>query len=243
MPRPSQSQSRSSQRTRLDSTGSAESVDESHHVANVVKTILNLSINKAIIKRSDITTIALKSDNRLYNRVISDALEVLRDVYGYELVDVENKNQKSMILCSVLEPATFLELNDSYRRKYTFLFIVLGYIFMKNGTVPESILWEFLQTVGIDEQREHSYFGDVQKLYESFIKQAYILRTKQSVEGMNEESIFISWGARAQREVSKKEVLHSMCEMLKRKPTDFKNQYIEAYGMESTENDETMDDE
>ncbi|KFB39887.1 AGAP009490-PA-like protein [Anopheles sinensis] len=214
MPRASQSQKRLSQRSRRDSS-SPESADESHHVANLVKTILNLSINKAIIKRSDIVNIALASDNRLYNRVISDALEVLRDVYGYEVIDVENKNQKSMILCSVLEPATFLELNDSYRRKYTFLFIVLGYIFMKNGTVPESILWEFLQTVGIEEQREHSYFGDAQKL----------------------------WGIRAQREVSKKEVLHSMCKMLKRKPTDFKNQYIEAYGMESTEQDETMDDE
>uniref|UniRef100_A0AAG5D9M2 MAGE domain-containing protein n=1 Tax=Anopheles atroparvus TaxID=41427 RepID=A0AAG5D9M2_ANOAO len=239
MPRQSQSHSRSSQRSQIESSA-RESVDERHHVANVVKTILNLSINKAIIKRSDITAIALKSDSRLFNRVIAEATEILRDVYGYELIDAENKNQKSMILCSLLETGSLLELNESYRKKYTLLFIVLGYIFMKGGAIAEGLLWEFLHTVGIEEQGEHSYFGDVKGRYESFIKQAYILRTKKSIEGMSEESTFVSWGLRAKHEVSKKNVLDAFCKIIKRKPTNFKSQYIEAYGMEGAEGGEAM---
>uniref|UniRef100_A0A182SB36 MAGE domain-containing protein n=1 Tax=Anopheles maculatus TaxID=74869 RepID=A0A182SB36_9DIPT len=235
MPRPSQSQS---QRSQTDHNVSSQPVDESHLVRNVVKTILNLSINKSVIKRSDISSIALKGDSRLYNRIIPEAAEILHEVprnspvvYGYKLVDVESKGKKTMILCSTVETSSFAELNENYRRRYTLLFLMLGYIFMKNGTVPESMMWDFLQTVGIDEQQEHEYFGEPKKLLELFIKQAYVMRFKQSMEGMNEESIFLSWGVRANQEVSKRELLESMCKLMNRKPTDFKTQYIETQGL------------
>uniref|UniRef100_A0A182VUX1 MAGE domain-containing protein n=1 Tax=Anopheles minimus TaxID=112268 RepID=A0A182VUX1_9DIPT len=236
MPRQSQSQS---QRSVVDRNSSTQPMDESHLVRNMVKTILNLSINKWSIKRSEISSIALKGDARLYNRLIPEVEDILEEVYGYELVDIESKGQKSMILCSIIETSSMAELNENYRQRYTFLFLILGYIFMKNGTIPERLLWDFLQTIGINEQQEHSYFGDAKKLVELFIKQAYVMRFKQSMEGMNEESVFLSWGARANHEVSKKEILESVCKVMNRKPSDFKTQYIETQGL----NDMSVDDD
>uniref|UniRef100_A0A182JSZ7 cytidine deaminase n=1 Tax=Anopheles christyi TaxID=43041 RepID=A0A182JSZ7_9DIPT len=227
MPRPSQFQSQRSDADRLNST---QEVDQNHLITCLVKTILNLSINKSIIKRSDISHIALKGDSRLYNRLMPEVVDALHEIYGYQLIDVEGKGQKAMILCSTLETNTLDELNESYRKKYTFLFIILGYIFMKNGAVPESLMWDFLETIGIEEQQEHRFFGDPKKMFETFVKQAYVTRTKQSVEGMSEESIFLSWGVRANHEVSKRAVLDSICKLMNRKPTDFKTQYIETQG-------------
>uniref|UniRef100_A0A182NEH2 MAGE domain-containing protein n=1 Tax=Anopheles dirus TaxID=7168 RepID=A0A182NEH2_9DIPT len=238
MPRLSQSQTQQS-----NASLSTEALDESHLIVNMVKTILNLSMNKSVIKRTDISSIALKGDSRLYNRIMPEVEDILQEVYGYELIDVDSKGQKTMILCSTIETGTLLELNETYRRRYTLLYLILGYIYMKNGTVPESLLWEFLQTVGIDEQHEHAYFGEPKKLFESYIKQAYVVRFKQSMEGMNEESIFVSWGVRAKHEVSKKEMLESMCKLMNRKPTDFKTQYIETQGLSNTSSDDIEEPE
>uniref|UniRef100_A0A182S562 MAGE domain-containing protein n=1 Tax=Anopheles funestus TaxID=62324 RepID=A0A182S562_ANOFN len=236
MPRPSQSQS---QRSAVDRNSSTQPMDESHLIRNMVKTILNLSIHKFPIKRSEISSIALKGDTRLYNRLITEVENILSEIYGYQLVEVDSKGQKTVILCSTFGTSSFTELNENYRRKYTLLFVILGYIFMKNGTIPERLLWEFLHTIGVDEQHEHSYFGDAKKLLELFIKQAYIMRFKQSMEGMNEESVFLSWGVRANHEVSKREIFESMCRLMNRKPSDFKTQYIETQGL----TDESIDDE
>ncbi|XP_053677629.1 non-structural maintenance of chromosomes element 3 homolog [Anopheles nili] len=229
MPRASQSQS-----LFAESSDSLESPVETHLIVNMVKTILNLSINKAVIKRTDIINIALKGDIRLYNRIIPEVIDILREIYGYELIEIESKSQKTMILCSTLEPGSLLELNESNQRKFTFLFLVLGYIYMKNGIVPENLLWEFLHTIGIEEQQEHSYFGEPKKIFESFIKQAYVMRFKQSMEGMSDEVVFVSWGVRSKHEVSKKEMLESICKIMKRKPSDFKTQYIETQGLPNT---------
>ncbi|XP_053666111.1 non-structural maintenance of chromosomes element 3 homolog [Anopheles marshallii] len=240
MPRQSQSQS---QRSQVDRNISTQPMDESHLVRNMVKTILNLSINKSAIKRSEICSNALKGDGRLYNRLIPEVQEILGEIYGYRLVEVESKGQKTMILCSTIGTSSMAELNDNYRRKYTFLFVILGYIFMKNGTIPERMLWEFLQTIGIDEEQEHSYFGEPKKLLELFVKQVYVLRFKQTMEGMNEESVFLSWGARANNEVSKREIFESMCKLMNRKPSDFKSQYIETQGLTDTSMDDELESE
>uniref|UniRef100_A0A182PA83 cytidine deaminase n=1 Tax=Anopheles epiroticus TaxID=199890 RepID=A0A182PA83_9DIPT len=236
MPRLTQSQS---QRSDVDHISETQEVDEDHLITCMVKTILNLSINKLMIKRSDISHIALKGDSRLYNRLMPQVVDLLHEIYGYQLIDIESKTQKQMILCSSFETSSLDELNDCFRRRYTFLYLILGYIFMKNGTVPENMLWDFLRTVGIEEQQEHPCFGDPHKQIEMFIKQAYLMRVKQTVEGISEESIFLSWGVRANHEVSKRAVLESMSKLMNRRPTDFKTQYITIQNetLETTDDD------
>ncbi|XP_050101417.1 melanoma-associated antigen D2 [Anopheles aquasalis] len=239
MPRPSQSRASASQPLSISQVQASQSseavVDITSYVTAVVKAILNLSCNKAIIKRADLVNIALKGNGRLIGRVLQEAVVELKDIYGYELIEVE-KN-KTMILCSTLPCGSMDELNDADRRRYIFLYLILGYIFMKNGSVPETIVWEFLETLGIEEQQEHNYFGDVKKMYDSFFKQLYLARTKQVLEGLNDDVMLISWGVRSKHEVSKKEILEGFCKVMNRNPVDFKTQYIEANEHDHVEDD------
>lgn len=89
----------------------------------------------------------------------------------------------------------------------TLLFIVLSYIFIKGASVSEGkwddrtsttptqysvlflegVLLNFLESLNIDADREHNYFGDVKKKLETFRKQLYLKREKTESESTNEE--------------------------------------------------------
>ncbi|XP_052867396.1 non-structural maintenance of chromosomes element 3 homolog [Anopheles cruzii] len=227
----SQSQLQTSQENQSSSPDSQATQNNTHLINQLVKAILNLSCNKAIMKRADIIKMALKGNGRMFGKLFNEVNDLLKEVYGYELIEVD-KN-KNLILCSTIAPASMFDLNENYRKSYTFLYLILGYIFMKSGSVPETLLWEFLQKVGIVRGEDHPYYGEPEKLFETFLKQAYLARTKQTIESFNDDFICITWGVRAQHEVSKKQVLDSLCTTMNRNPMDFKSQYIEAEGLVS----------
>lgn len=49
------------------------------------------------------------------------------------------------------------------------------------------MLFNYLERIGIDIDKEHEYFGDVKKCLERFRKQLYIKREKKVSEASNEE--------------------------------------------------------
>lgn len=152
------------------------------------------------------------------------------------------EHNKTYLLVSNLPCASILELNEDYRRKYTLLYLVLGYIFMKNGSVPEQGLWDFLAKLNIKEEEEHVFFGSVRKLItETFLKQAYLVRVKQVVEGMNDDRFFYSWGVRAEHELSQKDILESICKMLGKPSICYVTQYTAVYGDRMNNDDEPME--
>nr|XP_019534000.2 non-structural maintenance of chromosomes element 3 homolog [Aedes albopictus] len=223
--------------------GSSSSVDVEldHMVINLVKTVLNLSVNKHLIKKADLVKNALGGNGRLFAKVIEQAKEELADVFGYKLVETERN--KSFILVSTVTCGSVMDMSEDYRRKYTLLYLVLGYIYMKNGDVPEQGLWDFLAKLNISDEGEHSFFGDVRKLItETFVKQAYLVRTKQVVEGMNDDRFFYGWGARAEHELSKKDILESICKLMGKPSICYITQHAAAYGLnDDDEGDESMD--
>lgn len=80
-------------------------------------------------------------------------------------------------------------------------------------------------------------FGDVGKLVrETFSRQLYLKRTKVEIEGVNEVQIHVAWGARAEKEFDKKEVLKAVSELMNKSPATFINQYHEAHGEEPANN-------
>lgn len=58
---------------------------------------------------------------------------------------------------------------------------------MKNGSVYETSLYNFLEKLDIHEKIEHYYFSNVKKKIDLYIKQLYIKKEKETVEGMHEE--------------------------------------------------------
>lgn len=206
-------------------------------VISMVKVVLNLSVTKHPIKKQALVKHALAGNGRAFAKVIERATNELAHVYGYKLVETERN--KKYIVVSTITSGSVLDLTEKYRRTYTLLYLILGYIFMKSGDIPEQGLWDYLAKLHITNDRKHAYFGDVRKLVtQTFIKQAYLVRTKKVVEGMNEDRIFIGWGVRAEHELSKKDILESMCKLLGRPSICYMAQHTAAYGPMRNEDDE-----
>ncbi|XP_055616171.1 non-structural maintenance of chromosomes element 3 homolog [Toxorhynchites rutilus septentrionalis] len=209
-------------------------------VVGMVKAILNLSVNKHPIKKADLVQSGLGGNGRMFAKVIGQAISELSDVYGYKLVEIERN--KTFIVVSNIASGSMWDLSEDFRRKYTLLYLVLGYIFMKNGSIPEQGLWDFLTKLNIHEGEEHQYFGNVRKLItETFLKQAYLVRSKQIVEGMNEDRYFYSWGVRSDHELSKKDILESFCKLMGKPSVCYITQHTAAYGADNDVEDDSME--
>lgn len=64
------------------------------------------------------------------------------------------------------------------------------------------------------EGDDHDYFGDVKKLItETFVRQLYLKREKIVVETGGGEKFEYSWGARANLEFPKKDILDTVAEV------------------------------
>ncbi|XP_062562300.1 non-structural maintenance of chromosomes element 3 homolog [Armigeres subalbatus] len=222
-----QERGRTSSQQQQDGT---DDVEQDQMVINLVKAILNMSCNKHQMKKPDLVKNALGGNSRIFPKIIGQVMRELTEVYGYKLVETERN--KTYILVSTITCGSILDMNDEYRKSYTLLYLILGYIFMKNGDVPEQGLWDFLDKLHISSEDHHSFFGDVPKLIkETFIKQAYLVRTKQVVEGMNEDRYFYGWGKRAEYELSKRDILESFCKLMGKPSVCFITQHTAAYGM------------
>lgn len=212
--------------------------DFDEYVVNTVRVVLNLSVNKHPIKKTDVVKNALAGNGRVLPKILPQVIAELEDVYGYKLVETERN--KTFLLVSKLASGSVLDLSEDFRQKYTLLYLVLGYIFMKNGNVPEQGLYDFLEKLNIPTNgEEHRFFGNAQRLItETFVKQAYLVRSKQVVEGMNDDRFFFSWGARADHELSKKDILESICKLMGKPTVVYVKQHMAAYGGNDEDEDE-----
>lgn len=108
------------------STKPTQAVDQKTSVDNMVKTLLNLSATKHIIKR--------QGDAEVFKL----CKEQLKEIYGLEVSEVGTSSSKGWIVYSGLTAGvTSLQFLSENRREITFLFIILSYIFMKGGEVQE----------------------------------------------------------------------------------------------------------
>ena len=149
-------------------------------------------------------------------------------------------------MVSTVRTANVAELDEEERKELAVLYIVLSYIFMKNGTITDQALYDFLEKLNISMDEENEIFGDVKKMIQdTFVKQQYLNRIKQTVEGLNEEKYNYVWGARAHAELDKKEVLESVCDLLRKPSISYATQHLSAYGDQSMAsqqlNDSQMD--
>lgn len=104
---------------------------------NMVKYLLNLSANKHMIKRADITkSVNLTPKN--FPEILEACKQQLKDVYGLEVAEVGEKSAKGFIIFgSRSYGCTGLQYQPEHRAEITLLMIVLAYIFMKNGEVQD----------------------------------------------------------------------------------------------------------
>lgn len=106
---------------------------------NMVKYFLNFSAAKYPIKRADVCK-AISVAPKIFPEVMKDCETILKDVYGLEVADVsETKNSTVFIVHPDMNYAvSAAHYPPDQRSEITLLFIILSYIFMKNGEVQDS---------------------------------------------------------------------------------------------------------
>lgn len=106
---------------------------------SMVRYFLNFSASKYPIKRPDICK-AINVPAKMFADVMKECANILEDVYGLEVTDVsETKNSSVFIVHSDKNySVSAAQYPPEQRGEITLLFIILSYIFMKNGDVQES---------------------------------------------------------------------------------------------------------
>ncbi|KAJ2940399.1 hypothetical protein O0L34_g82 [Tuta absoluta] len=156
------------------------------------------------------------------NRVVTKANKILKEVYGYKLVQVTSKAGFQMILvldeeCESL-PASVTDANQ--RRM---LIAALTHIFMTGGPVKEDDMWKFLDEAGLLEETNHA---GRKQLTSSFTKQMYLQYYKEG-EGDLARFVF-EWGQRATEEVPKIFLLQKVAQAFGKTPEHWCEQHKEA---------------
>ncbi|KAF4077806.1 hypothetical protein AMELA_G00192310 [Ameiurus melas] len=203
-------------------------------VAEVVQFILIKDQKKIPIRRADIVKHVIKEYRSLYQDIIKRVDRTFEQVFGLKLVEIDSKNH-IYILTNKLEqsreePISMCPANP----KTGLLFVILGVIFMKGGSVKETLVWNTLKKLRVDVGEKHEEFGDVKKIItDEFVRQKYLEYVRiPHTEPLEYE---FRWGQRAESEVSKLKVLQFIAELHDQEPQSWTQQYREAT---STENNQ-----
>uniref|UniRef100_A0A8C5PIZ5 MAGE domain-containing protein n=1 Tax=Leptobrachium leishanense TaxID=445787 RepID=A0A8C5PIZ5_9ANUR len=196
-------------------------------VGEVVQYLLVKDQKKLPIKRADIVRNVLKEFKDIYSEVLLRAKKLLKEVFGYELVEIDVKNH-TYILVNSLEHKHEDNLRvDEGTAKLGLLTIILSLIFMKGNIAKEVTVWEMLRRLRIEPGDKHPEFGDVKKLVtDEFVKQKYLEYIKiPNTEPVEYE---FRWGPRAFKETSKMKILEFVSKIQHKDPKSWTSQYREA---------------
>ncbi|ESO89986.1 hypothetical protein LOTGIDRAFT_56299, partial [Lottia gigantea] len=184
-------------------------------VNDLVQYLLIMDQKKYPIKKLDINKIVLKDTSKAFPLVMKRASEKLSEVFGIDVVELQDKHKGSYILVSKYEndvekPHILWPEEDNCHTGL--LVIILSLIFMNNNVMQDSELWHTLKKLGIDPEVHHETFGDVKKLVtQEFVRQAYLEYIKQP---QTDPLVYdFKWGQRAKAETSKNNILHFVSEV------------------------------
>ncbi|XP_046725514.1 necdin-like 2 isoform X2 [Silurus meridionalis] len=203
-------------------------------VAEVVQFILIKDQRKIPIRRTDIVKHVMKEYRSLYLDIMKRADRTFEQVFGLKLVEIDSKNHiyilTNRLEQSLEEPISMCPANP----KTGLLFVILGIIFMKGGSVKETLVWNTLKKLRVDVGERHEDFGDVKKtISEEFVRQKYLEYVRiPHTEPLEFE---FRWGQRAESEVSKLKMLQFIAELHDQEPQSWTQQYREATSAENTQ--------
>ncbi|XP_064812216.1 necdin-like 2 [Oncorhynchus masou masou] len=195
--------------------------------AEVVQFIFVKDQKKFPIRRADIVKHVVKEYRNIYPEIIKRVGCVFETVFGLKLVEIDSKNHV-YILINKLEQLEGESLNMSPSNPKTgLLFVILSIVFMKGGVVKESMVWNTLKKLRVDQGERHEIFGDVKKIVtDEFVRQRYLEYVRiPHTEPLEFE---FRWGQRADMEVSKVKLLEFIGQLHEQDPQSWTQQYREA---------------
>ncbi|KAJ8358766.1 hypothetical protein SKAU_G00152910 [Synaphobranchus kaupii] len=205
-------------------------------MAEVMQFILIKDQKKIPIKRAEIVKHVLKEHRHIYPKVIDRVTQTFEQVFGLKLLEIDTKNHV-YILINKLEPvpADVCSTNP----KMGLLFVILSVIFMKGGVVKESVVWNTLKKLRVEQGEKHEDFGDVKKLItEEFVRQKNLEYVRIPHTDPPEHEF--RWGLRAEKEVSKMKMLQFVSQLHDQDPQSWSQQYKQATAGPSSQRPQNM---
>ncbi|XP_028140347.2 non-structural maintenance of chromosomes element 3 homolog [Diabrotica virgifera virgifera] len=218
-----------SQLTQESSQRNGNGTDIEDHVNNLVRYFINRAGEHVSFKRTELRKNVLVNVGTQFQEIMNKATKILEEVYGYKILiaDSSQNSAKEYLITNVLpykpDPTEYIPPNgypEDANKVFTLL--VLSHVFMSNNSVSDNSLYSFLETFGIDVQRRHEIFGSIKDCLNVLKNKKYI---NMETEQLSKKVTF-SWGSRAEKEISKLEVLKFVCKMYKTTtPTAWIKQY------------------
>ncbi|XP_046384346.1 melanoma-associated antigen B18-like [Ischnura elegans] len=181
-----------------------------------------------LIKRQDIVKFVLKEKKRHFINVIKRVKTMLKETLNLELIDIDPNKQYALVNRLRCKENVFPREVEADR---TLLLLVLTLIFMSNGVMAESSLFDVLKHLKIlnpKVDKKHGYFGDAEAtIKRKFIRSAYL--DWSVIPGTDPAEYEFRWGKRADEEISKKEILEFACKVIgDTEPEAWEKQFEEA---------------
>ncbi|NXY63082.1 NSE3 protein, partial [Callaeas wilsoni] len=222
-------------------------------VSELVQFLLVKDQKKIPIKRADMLKNVIREYKNAYSEIVNRAGRTLQEVggarqgngrvlgghtpraltlfllqvFGLQLVEIGIKPHTYILINNLPRAEGECLCRDKEKEKMGLLLVILSFIFMKGNSVKDSALWEFLHLLRVYPGKQHRVFGDVRKLVtEEFVRQKYLEATPIPLTDPPEFKY--QWGPRAEKEISKKDVLNFVAKIQAKDPTFWASQYSEA---------------
>lgn len=224
------SQTRSSQQSsrnsslvgsRLTSSQDMEAQEMMQLISNVIRYVFAANTSKQPIQKNQIVKNILNGNARLFRTIIEKVNRELSEVFGFELVEIENN--RYILINNIDNELPHLIFHNS--SKQLLLYLVLVHIFMHGETCQEDILWNFLRNLNIitNNSFQNEYFGDVKQLVTvDFVNERYL---EKIVDKNDPTQLEYKWGSRAENELTYRSVLQFVANIYGVSPKKWKLQY------------------
>eukprot|EP01133_Synstelium_polycarpum_P002647 gene2647-3053_t len=209
-------------------------------VDEFVRYIVFVDRKKHPITRADVVSKVLANykDKKIITAVFERGKAKLRDVFGYDLVNVKKEtlsgevsNEKgkdgkplpstTYFLKNTLPLALLNKITDihkitnreteTYYNNKAFLVIILSAILLESGFIESDVLYEKLQRLDFEVERQHPVFGEWEKTIDQFVKEMYLSKKKDT---KNDKPISVyRFGQRSLTETSRRSILEAISEI------------------------------
>ncbi|GLD94895.1 hypothetical protein PINS_up003520 [Pythium insidiosum] len=205
--------------------------------AQLVRYLLYKACLKLPIKFSDISKDVFPKYKNVSRFFFQKAKQQLEDVFGYQVVPVEDGSSKELYLViNGQESQEHLQLVNKNDRCATrgLLMMVLGLLWCAPGRqLAEDVLWKQLALVDstIRSTKDHRQLGDISQLLKTFETQMYLSSTTE-LDADLKKIKFLSYGPRTYLEIGKVQILNFVCKLITGRPPT--QHQIDEVNLEST---------
>ncbi|XP_006874849.1 PREDICTED: melanoma-associated antigen 10-like [Chrysochloris asiatica] len=195
-------------------------------VTDVVQFLLLKYQMKELTTRAEILTIIREYQDH-FSVIFRETAECMQLVFGIDMKEVDPSSHSYALVNTLGLTYDGMLSGDYGVPKTGILILVLSIIFLEGNCAPEENIWKALSTIGVYAGREHSVYGDLQKLITNdWVQEGYL--EYWPVPNSHPTRYEFRWGPRAHAETNKMKVLEFWAKICDSDPRNYPFWYEEA---------------